>query len=198
MTEFCQVQNSLYVQVLRSPILATLLHGTRAAAVSQTCGVVQGMELLNFLRRHHPYSAGRPSRWASAHILVFIRSIALPVTHCHSVKATHMNSPCCLVIAVLITMSNLVVETLRYVDTCSVGDRFTVFQDVENNDVKTFRHERRHVQTNCEAVDRLASCNRSPPFYSVNLSINQYSFNDRHVKTQADICITRNVGQCPT
>ena len=27
-TEFCQVQNSLCVQVLRSPILAALLHGT--------------------------------------------------------------------------------------------------------------------------------------------------------------------------
>jgi len=30
------VQNSLYVQVLRSPILAALLHGTPAAGVSQT------------------------------------------------------------------------------------------------------------------------------------------------------------------
>jgi len=39
LTEFCQLQNSLCVQVLRSPIgplLAALLHGTRAAAVSQT------------------------------------------------------------------------------------------------------------------------------------------------------------------
>ena len=36
LTEFCHVQNSLCVQVLRSPILAALLHGTRAAAVSQT------------------------------------------------------------------------------------------------------------------------------------------------------------------
>jgi len=35
-TEFCQVQNSLYVQVLRSPILAALLHGTPAAGISQT------------------------------------------------------------------------------------------------------------------------------------------------------------------
>ena len=30
LTEFCQVQNSLCVQVLRCPILAALLHGTRA------------------------------------------------------------------------------------------------------------------------------------------------------------------------
>jgi len=36
LTELCPVQNSLYVQVLRSPILATLLHGTPAAGVSQT------------------------------------------------------------------------------------------------------------------------------------------------------------------
>jgi len=38
-TEFCQVQNSLCIQVLHSAILAALLHGTRAVA-------------------------GRPSRWA--------------------------------------------------------------------------------------------------------------------------------------
>jgi len=36
LTEFCPVQKSLYVQVLRSPILAALLHGTPAAGVSQT------------------------------------------------------------------------------------------------------------------------------------------------------------------
>jgi len=35
-TEFCQLQNSLCVQVKRSPILAALLHGTQAAAISQT------------------------------------------------------------------------------------------------------------------------------------------------------------------
>jgi len=36
LTEFCRLQNSLCVQVLRSPILAALLHGTRTAAVSHT------------------------------------------------------------------------------------------------------------------------------------------------------------------
>jgi len=36
LTEFCAVQNSLYLQVLRSSILAALLHGTAAAGVSQT------------------------------------------------------------------------------------------------------------------------------------------------------------------
>jgi len=36
MTEFCHMQNSFYVQVLRSLILPALLHGTPAAGVSQT------------------------------------------------------------------------------------------------------------------------------------------------------------------
>jgi len=35
-TEFFQVQNSLWVQTLRSPIFAALLHGTRVVGVSQT------------------------------------------------------------------------------------------------------------------------------------------------------------------
>jgi len=35
-TEFCQVQYSLCVQVLRSPILTALLHGTLVVGVSQT------------------------------------------------------------------------------------------------------------------------------------------------------------------
>jgi len=36
LTEFCHVPNSLYVQVLRYPILAALLPGTPAAGISQT------------------------------------------------------------------------------------------------------------------------------------------------------------------
>jgi len=39
---------------------------------AKLCGVVQGMELRNFRRGRYLYSAGRPSRWASAHILVVI------------------------------------------------------------------------------------------------------------------------------
>jgi len=35
-TEFCHVQNSLCVQLLRSPILAALLHGSRALGVSES------------------------------------------------------------------------------------------------------------------------------------------------------------------
>jgi len=51
-TEFCHVQSSLYVQVFRSLILAALLHGTRAAGVSQTLlsGTRNGItELYNVL-----------------------------------------------------------------------------------------------------------------------------------------------------
>ena len=49
LTEFCLVQNSLYVKVLRSPILAALLHGTPAAGVSQTlqCGTRNGITELS-------------------------------------------------------------------------------------------------------------------------------------------------------
>jgi len=49
LTEFCPVQNSLYVQVLRSRILAALLHGTAAAGVSQTlrCGTRNGITELS-------------------------------------------------------------------------------------------------------------------------------------------------------
>ena len=42
----------------------------RQQASAKLCNVVQGMELRNFRRGRHLYSAGRPSRWASAHILV--------------------------------------------------------------------------------------------------------------------------------
>jgi len=61
LTEFQQLQNPLCVQILRSPILAALLRGTRAVGISQTAV---------FSRGRHLYSTGRPSCWASAHILV--------------------------------------------------------------------------------------------------------------------------------
>jgi len=64
LTQFCQLQNSLYVQILRSPILAALLDSTPSSGVSQTATWYKNR------RGRHLYSAGRPSRWASAHILV--------------------------------------------------------------------------------------------------------------------------------
>jgi len=42
-------------------VLAALLHDTLVVGVSQTAALNRG---------RHLYSAGRPSRWASAHILV--------------------------------------------------------------------------------------------------------------------------------
>jgi len=65
-----QVQNSLCVQGLRSPILAALQHGTRVVGVRQTAALSRG---------RHLYSARRPSRWALAHILA---SINLPFYRC--------------------------------------------------------------------------------------------------------------------
>jgi len=51
LVEFCHVENSLCVQVLRSPILAALLHGTRAVGVSQTLrhGTQNGITELSLL-----------------------------------------------------------------------------------------------------------------------------------------------------
>ena len=63
LAEFCQLQNSLCVQVLRSHILAALLHGTSSGCQPYFAALNRG---------RHLYSAGRPSRWALAHILVSI------------------------------------------------------------------------------------------------------------------------------
>jgi len=46
-------------------VLAALLHGTPAVGISQTLRFA----VLN--RGRHLYSAGQPSRWALAHILVY-------------------------------------------------------------------------------------------------------------------------------
>jgi len=64
LTEFCQVQNSLCVQVLHSRILAALLHDTRAAGVSQTLwhgtrnGITELSRLVIFNRGLCVYSKG--------------------------------------------------------------------------------------------------------------------------------------------
>ena len=67
-------------------------------ASAKLCGVAQGMELRKFRRGRHLYSAGRPSRWASAHILVgnrvdYLRVVtssepAVPVTFNFRVAVT--------------------------------------------------------------------------------------------------------------
>jgi len=63
LTEFCPVQNSIYIQVFRSPILAALLQGNPVVGVNQTLrrATRNGITELS-QRRHHLYSAGRPSR----------------------------------------------------------------------------------------------------------------------------------------
>jgi len=51
LTEFFQVQNLLCIQVLHSPILAALLHGTQAVGVCQTlwCGTRNGITEFSLL-----------------------------------------------------------------------------------------------------------------------------------------------------
>jgi len=68
-TEFCQVQNSLCIQVLHSPILAVLLHGTRTVGISHSG---RQPNFKAFSRGRQLYSAGWPLRWALAHILVVL------------------------------------------------------------------------------------------------------------------------------
>jgi len=70
-----------YVQVLRSPILAALLHGTPAAGVSQTMRRATTYKEWNYRTfaegRAPPIFGWGPSRWASAHILVGCISLKL-------------------------------------------------------------------------------------------------------------------------
>jgi len=54
LTEFLPVQNSLCVQVLRSRILAALLHGTSAAGVSQTLRHGKRNGIMELLQRASP------------------------------------------------------------------------------------------------------------------------------------------------
>ena len=89
LTEFWQVQNSLCVQVLRSP---ALLHSTWVVGVSQTVALNRGC---------HLYLAGRPSHWASTHILVIFCFGFVHLTELESVNilpcVTHLLSYCTMV-----------------------------------------------------------------------------------------------------
>ena len=88
LTEFCLVQNSHYVQVLRSPIMAALLHGTPGAGVSKTlrCDARNGIIELSHRAARHLYSAGRPSRWHRSHILVKQKLFSLSVTPAEALR----------------------------------------------------------------------------------------------------------------
>jgi len=65
----------------------TAWHALKQRASTKLCGVVHGMELGNFRRGRHLYSAGRPSRWASSHILV-----QLILQHIHKIEQTEFRS----------------------------------------------------------------------------------------------------------
>jgi len=69
LTEFCHLQNSLCVQVLRFPILSALLHVTRAVGISQSLRHGTGNGITELSQGRHLYSAWQPSHWSSAHIL---------------------------------------------------------------------------------------------------------------------------------
>ena len=76
LTKFCQGCKLYFAS--KSCVLLYWQHYSTALdnwASAKLCGVVQGMELRNFRRGRHVYSAGRPSRWASAHILVILSKI---------------------------------------------------------------------------------------------------------------------------
>ena len=70
LTEFCQLQNSLCIQVFRSSVLAALLHGTRAVGISHSLRHGTRNQITELLQRAPPIFEGRPSRCSSAHILV--------------------------------------------------------------------------------------------------------------------------------
>ena len=67
-TEFCQVQNSFYVPSLAMSYIGSV---TAWHSSSRHLPNFAGMELRNFRKQCHLYSAGLPSCWASAHILVW-------------------------------------------------------------------------------------------------------------------------------
>jgi len=56
LTEFCQLQNSLCVQVFRSPILAALLHDTPSVGVSQSLRHGTGNGITELSQRAPPIS----------------------------------------------------------------------------------------------------------------------------------------------
>jgi len=70
LTAFCQVQDALYVQVLRSPILSALLHGTPAAGVSQSWRRYTRNGITELSQMAPPIFGCSAMTLASAHILV--------------------------------------------------------------------------------------------------------------------------------
>ena len=76
MAEICWRASGTPANFNGSRVLAALLHGTLVLGVSQTAALNRG---------RHLYSAGRPSRWALAHIVIvsaLSRSVAC-IEYCH-------------------------------------------------------------------------------------------------------------------
>jgi len=94
--EFCQVQNSLCVWVLRSHILAALLHGTQAVGSAKLCGTVYKewnygtFTPCNFQQRPRPIFRGRHHVAHRPNILVaYLFAVLLPdlsALSCHSIQ----------------------------------------------------------------------------------------------------------------
>ena len=77
-------------------------------ALAKLCGVAHEIELRNFRRGRHLYLAGRPSRWASAHILVNI---------CYEYsgyKYTANTTACQLTNIITLTSNNILRQNIMY------------------------------------------------------------------------------------
>jgi len=85
----CPWRNFARCKIHFSPKSCVLLYWPRYCTAlerrvwAKFCCVVQGMELRNFCRGRHLYSAVRPSRLASAHILVFGRPFVKRFALCY-------------------------------------------------------------------------------------------------------------------
>jgi len=83
-----QVQSSLCVQVLHSPILAALLHGTRAVGVSQTLRRLA--DGTTYIRQGGHHVGHRPTFYSSE-ILPLLQRTPLPITfRSYSVSKRHL------------------------------------------------------------------------------------------------------------
>jgi len=88
--EFCQVHNSLCVQVLRSPILAALLHALEQYASAKLCGVEKQQEkLLRTARRFFHFSTPVFSRAAMTWYFRTVSSSLIHRKHYTTVQQSH-------------------------------------------------------------------------------------------------------------
>jgi len=72
------VQNSLCVQILRSPVFAALPHGTRVVGVSQT--LRRSAEGATYIRQGGHHVEHRPTFYLSYMLLLLVRSVGCAET----------------------------------------------------------------------------------------------------------------------